>query len=303
MSIRQSIIGLAALLLAGCGAAAPTPDQARAPAAGERASVIASTNVYASIVSAVGGDRVEVRALINDPAADPHSYESTPADAAAVAGADLVVYNGGGYDDWMARLLEAAGGNRAVVDVAEVSGLATGGDVNEHFWYSLPTAQELAGTVATRLGTADPAHAAEFTANAGSFTDRVGELQARAQAIGAAAPGARVAVTEPVPGYLIESAGLVDVTPPEFAEAIEEDTDPPAAVVSETLALFGPDPVRALIVNAQTETPTTDQVRQAAQTGGVPIVEMTETLPAGATDYLSWMGSQVDALAAAVERR
>ena len=64
-----------------------------------------------------------------------------------------------------------------------------------------------------------------------------------------------------MPGYLIESAGLVDATPPEFAEAIEEDTDPPAAVLAQTLALFGPDPVRALIVNAQTETPTTDQVR------------------------------------------
>ncbi len=124
----------------------------------------------------------------------------------------------------------------------------------------------------------------------------------KAEAIGRAHPGARVAVTEPVPGYLIESAGLVDATPPEFAEAVEEDTDPPAAVVAQTLALFGPDPVRALIVNAQTETPTTDQVRQAAQTGGVPIVEVSETLPAGSGDYLSWMGGQVDALAAALDK-
>ena len=114
------------------------------------------------------------------------------------------------------------------------------------------------------------------------------------------------AARTPEPGSrspsLIESAGLVDATPPEFARAIEEDTDPPAAVVAQTLQLFGSDPVRALIVNAQTETPTTDQVRQAAQTGGVPIVEVSETLPAGSGDYVSWMGGQVDALATALDK-
>ena len=74
-------------------------------------------------------------------------------------------------------------------------------------------------------------------------------------------------------------------------------------MVAETLALFTPgtaDPVRALIVNAQTETPTTDQVRQAAESAGVPVVEMTETLPADQPDYVSWMGSQIDALTAAL---
>jgi zinc/manganese transport system substrate-binding protein len=162
--------------------------------------------------------------------------------------------------------------------------------------------QKLAGSLATELGALDPPHAADYTARAQSFATRIGELQAKAQAIGGAHPGTRVAVTEPVPGYLIETAGLTDATPPEFSEAIEEDTDPPAAVLARTLALFGSDPVRALIVNAQTETPTTDQVVQAAQTGGVPIVEVTETLPAGVTDYLSWMNGQIDALTAAVDQ-
>jgi zinc/manganese transport system substrate-binding protein len=98
----------------------------------------------------------------------------------------------------------------------------------------------------------------------------------------------------------VETAGLTDVTPHEFTEAIEEDTDPPAAVLQETLALFSGDPVRALIVNAQTETPSTDQVRNAAQTAGVPVVEMTETLPEGSRDYVDWMGGQIDALAGAL---
>jgi zinc/manganese transport system substrate-binding protein len=324
MAFRSSgaaLAALAVLTLAGCGSGGGA-EQTAAPGGDAQIDVVTSTNVYGSIAQAVGGDRVNVESLIDDPAADPHAYETTPADAARVAGARVVVFNGGGYDDFMARLVEAGGSDPALIDVAEVSGLVPSdgateehppgeeehapgeehdhGSFNEHFWYSLPTVQALASRLAADLGAVDPAGATEFTANAEAFNSRVGELLTRAQSIGTADPGARVAVTEPVPGYLIESAGLTDVTPPEFTEAIEEDTDPPAAVLQETLALFQGDPVRALVLNAQTQTPTTDQVRQAAQTAGVPVVEVTETLPEGTTDYVSWMGGQIDALAGAL---
>jgi zinc/manganese transport system substrate-binding protein len=300
MPIRRVVVVLAVLLLAGCGSDAAAPPPA-APADGT-IPVVASTNVYGSIADAVGGTHVSVSSLVSDPAADPHSFESTPADAAAVAGARLVVHNGGGYDDWMSELVAGAGGTPTVIDVSELTGQAAGGEFNEHVWYSLPTVRQLADRIAGDLAAADPAHAAEFTANAEAFAGRVDELQARAQAIGAAHPGARVMVTEPVPGYLIQTAGLVDVTPAEFSEAVEEDTDPPAAVVQQTLDALATQQVRALIVNAQTVTPTTEQVRQAAQTDGVPVVEVTETLPAGTTDYTSWMGAQIDALAAALQK-
>ncbi len=308
---RAAVAAIAVLTVAGCGSAAEAPTTSP-PAADEALPVVASTNVYGSIVEAVGGDRVDVDSLIDDPAADPHSYESTPADAAAVARARLVVVNGGGYDDFLPRLVESSGAAPTVVDMADISGLAPAeeqhaegeehehGELNEHFWYNLPAVKTLATRLAADLGAADPADAAAFTANAEAFNGRLDELIARAEAIGKAQPGARVAVTEPVPGYLVQTAGLTDVTPPEFTEAIEEDTDPPAAVLQETLALFSGDPVRALILNAQTETPSTDQVRDAAQTAGVPVVEMTETLPEGAAGYVDWMSGQIDALAGAL---
>jgi zinc/manganese transport system substrate-binding protein len=316
---RAAVAALAVLTVAGCGSGAETP--AAPPAEDAAVPVVASTNVYGSIVEAIGGDHVTVDSLIDDPAADPHSYESTPADAAAVAKAKLVVVNGGGYDDFLPRLVESSGANPTVVDVAGISGLVPAeeehaaeeapaegeehehGEFNEHFWYSLPTVQKVATQVATDLAAADPADAAEFTANAEAFNARVAELITRAEAIGKAQPGARVAVTEPVPGYLVQTAGLTDATPHEFTEAIEEDTDPPAAALQETLALFSGDPVRALILNAQTETPSTNQVRDAAQTAGVPVVEMTETLPEGVPDYATWMGGQIDALAGALGTR
>ena len=308
MILRRPLVGaasvLAALTLTACASGAAAP----AASADDGVVVVASTNVYGSIAEAVGGPGVVVESLVDDPAADPHSYESTPADAVVVGRGDIVILNGGGYDEFMPQLVEAAGGERTVLDVGALSGLAPAGqeedgEVNEHFWYSLPAVRTLAAELATALGELDPAGAAGYTANAEAFTAQVDELVVRVEAAGASVPGGRVAVTEPVPGYLVETAGLTDATPPEFSEAVEEDTDPPAAVVAETLALFtpgAPDAVRALIVNAQTETPTTDQVRSAAQAAGVPVVEMTETLPEGQPDYLSWMGAQVDALTAAL---
>jgi zinc/manganese transport system substrate-binding protein len=321
---------LAGVVLAGVAACGTGQAPAGAPAgADDPVTVVATTDVYGAIAQAVGGDRIEVTALLDDPSADPHSYEATPADAAAVAGADLVLLNGGGYDDFATRLVESSGRQPTVLDAVQVSGLegaeAAGeahaeeeshaeeeghaeeagadehGAFNEHVWYSLPTVQRVATRLAADLGALDPAGAPTFTANAERFSGQLDELITQARAIGAAHPGARLAVTEPVPGYLLQTAGLSDVTPAEFTEAVEEDADPPAAALAETLALLGPpEPVAALVLNAQTTTPTTDQVRAAAQTGGVPVVEMTETLPEGAPDYPGWMGGQIDALAAAL---
>jgi zinc/manganese transport system substrate-binding protein len=298
-----------ALVLPACGA-----QEGPAATSADRIPVVASTDVYGAIVQAIGGDRVTVTSLIDDPAADPHSYEAPPAAAAAVARARLVVVNGGGYDDFAERLTPAP--DAKVIDVVALSGLTppAGGELNEHVWYSLPTMKALAGRIATDLGAADPAGAGAFTANAGAFGTRVDELIARVAALKAAHGGERIAVTEPVPLYLTDAAGLVDATPPEFSEAVEEDADPPAAVVAATLDLFSnrsdagsstpdpADPVRALLVNAQTRTAVTDQVEQAARAAGVPVVDVGETLPSGTVDYVDWINGQLDALGAALDR-
>jgi zinc/manganese transport system substrate-binding protein len=293
----RALFGLLALtlVLPGCGA----PESA-APAG--TIAVVASTDVYGAVVQAVGGDRVSVTSLVDDPSADPHSYEAPPAAAAAVARARLVVVNGGGYDDFAEQLTPAP--DAKVIDVVALSGLTApgGGEVNEHVWYSLPTMRTLAGRIADDLSATDPAGAATFAANADAFRTRMDGLLAKVDALEAAHAGARIAVTEPVPRYLTDATGLVDATPPAFSEAVEEDADPPAAVVAATLDLFGADPVRALLVNAQTRTPVTDQVEQAARAAGVPVVEVGETLPSGTTDYVEWINGQLDALGAALDR-
>jgi zinc/manganese transport system substrate-binding protein len=269
--------------------------------------VVASTDVYGSIVSAVGGDAVEVTSIIDKPDTDPHEYESTPSDAAAVNGATVVVYNGADYDPFAERLIATASTEPMAIDVADLSGLEAqvpaDGEFNEHVWYSLPTVKKLADTLAADLGKADPPSAPAFAGNAVAFDTKVDALAVKLDAIKARHGGERVAVTEPVPLYMTEAAGLVNATPAEFSEAVEEGSDAPAAMVAETLAVFqGPDRVKVLLTNTQTEDAATRQVADAATAGNVPIVQVTETLPPGETDYVSWMTQQIDALAAALDR-
>jgi zinc/manganese transport system substrate-binding protein len=110
-----------------------------------------------------------------------------------------------------------------------------------------------------------------------------------------------VVTTEPVAHYLLVTAGLTDKTPEAFSDAIEQDTDPAPVDLAAVLDLISGHQVAALIFNDQTVTNATKQVREAAQSAGVPVVSVTETLPAG-TDYLSWQRDTADRLAAALQK-
>ncbi|MGH3931794.1 MAG: metal ABC transporter solute-binding protein, Zn/Mn family [Pseudonocardiaceae bacterium] len=294
MKIR--IAALAVLFgVLSCG----SPDQAAEPDG--RLTVVASTDVWASVVRAVAGDAVEIETIIDDPAGDPHSYESSPAVAATVAEADLVVFNGGGYDEFMTQILAQAGDKPGVEAFALLSPAASteATPANEHVWYDLAVVQDVAQNVAEELSQLVPEQATQFTARAQTFGSGLDELSAEVSTIADTYSGARVAMTEPVAFYLIEAAGLTDATPPEFAEAVEEETDPPAAAVAATRDLLTQRQVRLLIYNPQAETPVTSQARSAAQAADVPVVEMTETLPEG-IDYLDWMSAQIEALSSAL---
>ena len=293
MPLLRAGAALAAVaVLAACGSApAPRP-------AGP--SVVASTDVYGAVAKAVGGDTVQVTSLIRSAAADPHEYEATPADTLAVSRATVLISNGGGYDDFAGKLLDAASTKPISVVATALSGYATDApDFNEHVWYDLPTMKKLADHLANSLGTADQPNATRYLDNAKKFDAQVDGLMTKVAAIKAKHAGAKVAITEPVPGYLLAAAGLVVVTPPEFSEAVEEGTDPPAAVVTANNATF--TAAEVLVENAQTAGPTTTQAEQAAAANGVPVVKVTETLPDGVTDYVVWMSGQVDALAAALD--
>ncbi len=90
-------------------------------------SVVAAENFWGSIARQLGGAQVQVTSLIDNPDADPHDYEPTPADARAVAASDLVLVNGVGYDAWASKLVDAnPNPDRPVLDVGRLVGAGDG---------------------------------------------------------------------------------------------------------------------------------------------------------------------------------
>ena len=274
-------------------------------AAPERAlTVVTSTNVYGAIASAVGGADVQVTSIIDDPSADPHSFEANARTQLAVSKADVIVENGGGYDDFLDTLISATGTDATVVNAVDVSGRAAaaeaaGEQLNEHVWYDFPTVEKVADAIAAALGKADLGRADRYSANAADFTRQVDGLIAAEEQARPTTQGVGVAVTEPVPGYLLDALGAVDRTPVEFSAAIEEGGDVSPSVLRQTLDLFSSGQVSALVYNEQTSGPQTDQVVDAAKRAGIAVVPVTETLPAG-EDYVAWMQRNLDAVAAAL---
>ena len=293
----------AAALLLGLAACSGSTPPAPAATAGASITVVASTNVYGDIVKAVGGDAVSVTSIIDSPDKDPHEYTADARTQLAVSKAQLVVENGGGYDDFVTTMLSASTSKPRVVNVADVSGYdqePAQGAFNEHLWYDLPTMIKLTDQLAQDLTALAPDRAETFRADAAAFTTRLQGLERTESDLKKAHDGAGVAITEPVPLYLLDAAGLVDRTPEAFSEAVEEGTDVPPSVLQQTVALFSGHQVGLLAYNEQTTGPQTEAVLKAARDNDVPVVGVTETLPAG-KDYLGWMQDNLDAVGAALK--
>lgn len=281
------VLATSVLLLAGCAAVPPADDDGTIR-------IVASTNVYGDLAQTIGGDLVSVTSIITSAAQDPHSYEASAQDQLALAQADVIIRNGGGYDSFIDPLVAASDSNAILIDVAQLVELPEG--ENEHLWYDFEAVGAFAEGLAELLAERDPASATTFEANLATFALQLDELESL---VGGIASGLGVAVTEPVPLYLLEAAGFENLSPEAFTEAIEEGADVPPTALLEMLALFENGSVVMLAYNEQTASAETERVRDAAAAASVPVVDFTETLPDGQT-YVSWMRANIEAIAAAL---
>jgi zinc/manganese transport system substrate-binding protein len=286
-------VAVTTLAASACGTAA-TPD-------GSRPTVVATTDVWGSIASAVAGDHSTVHSILTSASADPHSYEASASDAAAITDATLVVYNGGHYDQWADDVLLAHPDVTTVNAYSLTPKPSDGQPANEHVFYDLATAKAVATSIADHLATDDPANAAAYRDNAATFGTAADAIAESERAIGHEHPGAAVVATEPVAHYLLQNAGITDRTPESFSSAVEEGDDPAPADVAAMLDLITGHQVSAVVLNQQTETPVTNQIQDTARSAGVPVVTISETLQDG-LDYLGWQRKTVQAFADQLDR-
>jgi zinc/manganese transport system substrate-binding protein len=285
-------IGLMAL--AGCGGGS----SAGASSEG-KISAVGAENEYANVIEQIGGKYVDVSAVESDPNTDPHSFEASASVAQEVSGADVVVQNGVGYDTYMEKI-EGASSNssRKVIDVQELLGLPDS-TANPHLWYKPETMPAVAKQLVADFSELQPAHKAYFAANLKKF-----EASLRPWLKGLAGftkkfPGAAVATTEPVADYLLEAAGIENLTPFTMQADIMNGTDPAPEAVAEQEGFFTEKKADAFVYNQQVTDSITEKFLESAAANGVPVVGVYETMPTGYS-YQRWMEAELKALEEAI---
>lgn len=284
------VLAVTAALLAACSSGAGST--------GGKLGVVAGENFWGDIAAQIGGSQVKVTSIIADPNTDPHEFESNVQDAAAIQDAKVVIINGAGYDDFMAKLIAAGGStNHSDITVADLVGATS--DSNPHLWYNPDYVTKAAQAIESEFAKQRPNDAKTFRANLATFLK--GEQQVRdviAQ-IKAKYAGTKVSYTEPVPGYLVDAAGLVLGTPASFTRALEDGRDPSPADSAAFENALKSHTVQVLLYNNQVTDSETTRLKALATSGGVPVVGVSETLPPN-EDFQTWQASQARALLAAL---
>ena len=228
-----------------------------------------------TFVSRIGGEHVRVNALVRA-GQDPHAYEPTARQIAALAEADLYVRVGVGFEDaWMPRLL-AANPRMRVLDAQdgiEVRRKAAGhdhgdpdhghdhghdhGDVDPHVWTSPARVKIMGARIRDALADLAPEYAADFAANYDRFAADLDALDTEIRARLAGVENRRFMVYHPAWGYFAEDYDLDQV-------AIErEGKEPGARALTAMIEQARREGIRVIFVQPQLNPSSAEQVARS----------------------------------------
>jgi manganese/zinc/iron transport system substrate-binding protein len=195
----------ATLALAACGGGGDAPAAGAAGgerAGGERLQVVATTGQVADVARNVGGDLVEVTALMG-PGVDPHLFVASEGDVDRLVQADVIFYNGLFLEAQMADVLRQIGERKPAIPVAEAIDPGQllpwadyADEYDPHVWFDVALWMKTVETVRDALAEADPANTAAYATNAEAYLAELAALDAYIKEQAAAIPeGQRVLVT------------------------------------------------------------------------------------------------------------
>ena len=257
--------------------------------------MIATTNVWADVASAVTGEDVD--AIITGDAVDPHHYEPSAKDLSRIKEANTVVANGGAYD---AALYTAAEQDRIIFAIPlldeheahehahDHAHMPNSLDELEHAWFAPEKVLQVAEDIADRTG-----------GDASDVKQRIGDIQSKLNAV----PHVHIGMTETIAAGLVWGTELHDITPEEYIKASLNHQEPSAAAVAAFLEQIERGELDMLFVNPQSTNSATQRLADAAKEHNVPVVEIRETPPSGQRflDYFEEIVDQIADIAAHAE--
>jgi ABC-type Zn uptake system ZnuABC Zn-binding protein ZnuA len=282
---------------------------------GEKLRVVVSTNIVADVVANVGGDEIELTALIPQ-GADPHVFEPTPQDYVVLADAHIVMINGVGLEESLHAMLEQASQEVPIVSLSggadliqfgfeDEGGSSAGADDHQgadpHVWFDPRVVIHWVDRATLVLSTLDPAHTASFEHHAQAYTNQLETLDGWIwEQVAQIEAGKRQVVTDHLAlSYFARRYGfqMVGAVIPAYSTAAQSSAREVAELV---------DLIRELGVNAVfvSNTANPSRTEQIASDTGVQVVALyigSLSGPEGpAGTYLDFMKYNVDAIVEAL---
>ncbi len=288
-----SVLMSLAAFTAGCNSSGQS---ATSGSGGGRLQVVAAENFWGSIARQLGGGKVQVRSVIVNPNTDPHSYEPTAQDARTMAGAQLAIVNGVGYDNWAPKLLEASPlSGRVVLNVGQLLGLK--GGENPHRWYYPADVRAVIAKITADYQMLDAPNAAYFATRRHEFeTTALARYDALRAQVSSRFAGLPVGYSESIFQGLGEDLGLKLLTPYGFVKAIAEGTEV-SAEDKRTVDRQAEDrEIEVWVFNSQNVTPDVKRVNEIAKAKGIPIATVTETLSPASDSFQQWQVTELEGL-------
>ncbi|MDW6024133.1 zinc ABC transporter substrate-binding protein AztC [Mesorhizobium sp. BAC0120] len=246
--------------------------------------VVASFSIIGDFAKNVGGDNVKITTIVG-PDGDAHVYEPSPADAKAMAKADVVLVNGLHFEGFLQRLVETSGTKATVVELTkgitpiefkpefadEDEGDATAnageahdhGNIDPHAFQAIANARIYVANIVDAFCAADAAGCETYKANAANYTDRLGALEKEVKdAVASIPPEKRTIITShDAFGYFEHEYGLTFHAP----EGISTEAEPSAADVAKLIDQVRQEKAAAVFVENITNQRLIEQI--ASETG------------------------------------
>ena len=295
-------LGYVITLVLGCmSVASAWQAEAQAP---DKLPVVATFSVLADFARNVGGERIEVAALVG-PNGDTHVYQPKPADAKELGAARLIVVNGLGLEGWIDRLIKASGAKAPVV-------VATKGikpqqmreegrvELDPHAWQSIADAKIYVANIRDGLIAADPEGASAYRANANNYLGKLDALEKEVTAeIAKIPPGRRqIITTHDAFGYFGTAYGFRFIAP----EGVSTETEASARDVAKIIRQIKAQKIPAVFLENVTDPRLARNIaaESGATIGGTLYSDALSPPNGPASTYIDMMRNNVRELAAAL---
>lgn len=166
------------------------------------------------------------------------------------------------------------------------------GAFNEHVWYSVPTMTKLVDEVSSKLSDELPDSADDIKKNAEDYKAELGKLQSQLDEAKSQHEGEKAAATEPIALWLFHDMGIENITSQDFLAAVEHGDDVPPLVLKKANEQIENKEVVVLAYNSQNAGPQADELKTTAESAGVPVVNLAETMD-NDEKYIDWMGGYI----------